>query len=296
MKIQDYINYFSSKENIALDGVGARYSIVKKMDEPVAFFDDESVIFKVKHNNDFHVLKCIETNYNVDWNEIIDVAPLPDQANSEQHILLVEEQAGNSYKKTVVVAPWNEEVLAELNITRYARQLHDPKNNSEYRKHRTKVKVAVVTALSLVFMGIAGTKSAFPNQIYVNPIDYRQLILDDSIRSVNIATNKIKNVDKELVIKKKDIALPTITDLVNDKNGSEKLVLEQKAKKEVAVKKNLELRKEKEQEKERIRKAIEASNIEPKDSASIKKKRERTEEAVRVMNAKKTVNFKSTDF
>jgi hypothetical protein len=292
MKIQDYIIYFSSKDNIALDDAGTRYSIVKKMGEPVAYFDDKSVIFKVQHNDDFHVLKCVETNINVDWNEIIDVAPLPDEANSEQRILIVEQQAGNSYKKTVVVAPWNEAILAELNITRYAKQLHDPKNNSVYRKHRTKVKTAVVVALSVVFMGIAGTKSAYPNQIFVNPIDYRQLILDDSIRTVNIALNKIENASKELVIKKKDIALPTITDLVNDKNGSEKLVLEQKFKKDIAVKKNLEIQKEK----ERVQKAAEALKAEPKDSASIKKKRERTEEAVRVINEKKTVNFKSTDF
>ncbi len=290
LTIIDYIYFFSNQDVIRLHDSKRVLNFVKENNEPVAFFDTESIIFKVTDGNDFFALKSFVNDVKFHNNAIYDLEFLKN--NNIECVLLQEfeikylNNRGISETKKILLAPWIDDVSFVDCKNRFVKQLHHNESNNLYVKRRRKVKAGVLIALGTLLFFISTIKLKFPDEIFVNPIDYRQLIVDDSTRTINLAinNNKIQIAKSEIKIITKPIEIPTITNLVVDSNLDKKQISESIEQEKKIVKK-----------KQKTKKLV-ADHETAKDNVTPRKKKDAELNAIKVINSKSAVTFRSTEF
>ena len=230
MTIEKYIHFFDSNNFICLKSTGDKQFFIEKNNEtPIAFFGNNEIVFKLNDGNSYFAIKLFDqiilddnplliNKKNYDDSVLIENKLKPDDCRIDE--IIFDEKSSCK----VLISPWVDgEILVNCNFP-FVKQLHNLESNKAYKKFRTRVKSGVLTALTTLIFFISGVKFMYPDELFINPIDYKQLIVDDSIRTVNIALNKnkIKIAEPEIKIITKPIDIPTITDLVVVKPEIEK--------------------------------------------------------------------------
>ncbi len=285
--IDNYIHFFSTNNKIRFTNSANDFTIITENNELIAYFSDDAVIIKLYDSTHFYALKCFSNNTSQEQHIIYDKNSITDTTEElpavlEQALNIIDNE-GSEYNVKPLLTEWIDDSLF-LNCTnRFIKKLHHNESNIAYKKVRKKIKAAVVVSLSTVLAIITGVKIVSPNAILVNPIDYRQLIVDDSIRTVSIAlnNNKIPAAPSEIKIITKPIEIQTITDLLKVDNTFVKKV---PASKIISEKNKIKNKKNK-------------SVASLSDSKKAKNRNKKAElNAVKVINTKGTVTFRSTDF
>ena len=286
--LENYISLFENQDNIRLESNAVLYHIEKENNEPILFFSDHEAVIKISDDQGFYALKCYINADNYSKNDIYGSKIIEkhkvDQNLFKEYSLEVADQAGTLQHAKVIVAPWIDDV-AFLNCdTRYIKKMHDIGSNAVYKKLRRKVKGAVFSAVIIFLLSISSIKLMFPNEIYINPIDYKQLIAADSIRTVNLALNKTNSSRNNYNLASNE-AKPGEKSVFIKESANEVfsiLVPEPvKADKPPVVKV----------------KETKVTVVAPvKKKVVLQKKKELNDQEIKVIHSKSKVTFKSTDF
>lgn len=280
--IEQYLHYFSEKETIEFSASHEVFTIIKENGEPFAYFNENSIIFKLYDGVSFYALKCFTDYKNSNDKIVYDQDHLAEN-NLETTIVCQKDlqiNISNSFENTTALhTNWIDDVLFLNCNHRYKKELYNNENNALYKKRRTKIKAGVLTTLTILLICVSGIKYMQPNAIFINPIDYRQLIVDDSLRTVEIAMNKnkIPVTKSEIKIITKTIDIQTIADIVSDDKTFINKAAETKKNIEYAIAKNKKAK-------------LEAASKKLKTDTKVAKEKEKEKKS------KSNVTFKSTEF
>ena len=288
ISIENYISLFENQDSIRLESSAVLYLIEKENNEPILFFSDTEAVIKISDGQDFYALKCFVNAANYSKNAIYSSKIIEkykvDQSLFIENFLEVADQTGTVQHAKVIVAPWIDDASFLNCNTRYIKKMHDIGTNVVYKKLRRKVKGAVFSAVAIFLILISSIKIMFPNEIYFNPIDYKQLIAADSIKTVNLALNKTSS-------SKNNYNLAS-----NDAKPGEKSVFIKESANEVF---SILVPEPVKVDKPIIKKVQETkvTVVAPvKKKVVPQKKKDLNEEEIKVIHSKSKVTFKSTEF
>ena len=195
--LENYISLFENQDSIRLESSAVLYLIEKENNEPILFFSDTEAVVKISDGQGFFALKCYVNADSCTENDFYSGKVIEkhkvDQSLFKKYTLEIADQTGIVQHAKVIVAPWIDDVSFLNCNTRYIKKMHDISTNAVYKSLRRKVKGAVFSAVAIFLILISSIKIMFPNEIYFNPIDYKQLIAADSIATLNLALNKTNN-------------------------------------------------------------------------------------------------------
>lgn len=284
--IEKYIEIFEKKVEIVLLPQNIGYQVEKENSQPILFFDRTEAVFKVSDGKKFYAVKCFSNNFDVKNgiydDEVLKTNNAEDTFVQESEIN-IKDSANEIDNIKVLFAPWIDDDIFKNCDTRYAKQLHHGVANIAYNTFRKKIKFGVVTTILASIMLILSLKYMYPNEIYINPIDYKKLIAADSLKTINIALNRNKILLDGNALKKSDEAEKSI---FIKENGNE--VLSILVPEVVKVNKPV-LKKIKE---------IKKVPIPPtsKNKATTKQTKKVDEQEIKVIHSKSKVTFKKTEF
>ena len=280
--IEKYIEMFDNQNTILIKSNNIVYKIVNENESPIAYFDNNEIVFRISEDLNFYALKCFSNGFDnkktiytkenlIDNNEIIE----------EEHEI---EILNNSKLETtkVLLATWVDDISFNNCSTRYVKQLHNKTYNIVYKKRRSKTKFGVMTILIAFIIMITSVKFMYPNEIYINPIDYKKLIAADSLKTMNLAINKNKLHKDSLIQIESDANGKSIFIKENSNEVLSILIPEpvKVDKPKIIIPK--------------VEKKIVPVSV--KKNKVTKKEKEVNEEEIKIIHAKSRVNFKSTDF
>ena len=288
LSLDSYITFFNCQSKISLNGNASDFFIEKDEIGPIIYFNKRTLILKVSNGNQLYALKC---NHTKKTNQLENEVLLSKQTELKTiqgfFRIFIPNINGDTVLEDVIVANWLDEFSYLGGNIRYIKEIHELDSKNIYLKRRRKVKLNVLAYLSVFFFSLFIIKFFNPNGIFVNPIDYQQLVLDDSLRTSNMFSNKnvVLVPDNEVKILKKPINTPTITDL------TDVYKIEEEIKSNLENTKKATLIKLENKNRKKI-----AAIKSKKDTMDIKKRKIKEEKAIKIINNKSSVTFRSTDF
>lgn len=286
--LNEYIDFLSKNASINFDGDLNAFEIQKFRGTPIVFFNKKNIIFKLVKKNDIIAVTCdfIKKTNKSDTDNKNKIENTNSVENHEIAFLTIPDKNGNKITQQVYISKWSEEMtFLDTNYVLYTKELHNDNYKKTYLKNRKKVKTVVVLSLLIFTFFITGFKinnTAIP---FINPVDYRQLIVDDSIRSINISNKNrdalVDNIDLQNKKQKTEINFKNVSDIPKidkDTNTLKETKTTLEAKK---ITNNKELI---------------ADNSNKVNNEIENKKKKKQQAVIKVINSKPTVTFRSTDF
>jgi hypothetical protein len=285
IKLNEFIDFLYKNTSINFDGDLNGYEIQKFRTDPIVFFNKKNIIFKLKRDNNIIAVTCAYSGKNNkdktdQKNDVVAINSVENLKN-----LTITDKNGNKLTQQAYISKWSDEMSSiHTSYVLYTKELHNDELKKIYLKNRKKVKNVVFLSLFIFTFILTGFK--INNTIpFINPIDYRQLIVDDSVRTIKISDNNrdalVDNIDDQSKKRKTENTLKNVSDTPKIDKDTNKL----KETNTTLITKEITNNK----------KLITENSTKVTDENDNKKKKKR-QAVIKVINTKPTVTFRSTDF